>query len=318
MSIISWNCRGLGNPNAVLNLKFLIRKYKPDILILYETLVHSNKTEELRYVLGFDSCFTVDREGRGGGLAVFWHKQSNCSISNFSQNHIDMEVVDARRGTWRLTGFYGYPGGSRRRDSWNFLRHLSHVSNIPWCIIGDFNDILSSDEKKGRVDRPNWLINGFRDAVLDSGLIDIHMEGYQFTWFKSLGTDRAVEEKLDRAMSSEEWCQSFRDARLECLTVTSSDHYPLWLVRDPVRIYPRSDRKFMFENAWLVDSEFDSIVRSCWQNTGVDGVVQKLDMCAATMSQWSKDNFQNLRREIDKCHKRLERAREIIFPSSKR
>ncbi|PNX66302.1 endonuclease/exonuclease/phosphatase family protein, partial [Trifolium pratense] len=227
-----------------------------------------------------------------------------------------MEVVDARRGTWRLTGFYGYPGGSRRRDSWNFLRHLSHVSNIPWCIIGDFNDILSSDEKKGRVDRPNWLINGFRDAVLDSGLIDIHMEGYQFTWFKSLGTDRAVEEKLDRAMSSEEWCQSFPNARLECLTVTSSDHYPLWLVCDPVRIYPRSDRKFMFENAWLVDSEFDSIVRSCWQNTGVDGVVQKLDMCAATMSQWSKDNFQNLRREIDKCHKRLERARGQVDSSN--
>ncbi|CAJ2673768.1 unnamed protein product [Trifolium pratense] len=52
----------------------------------------------------------------------------------------------------------------------------------------------------------------------------------------------------------------------------------------------------MFENAWLVDPEFDNIVRKCWQNTSVDGVVvHKLDQCAAAMIQRSKDNFQNLR-----------------------
>jgi len=63
--------------------------------------------------------------------------------------------------------------------------------------MGDFNDILHADEKKGRATRPNWLIRGFRQAVQDVGLIDVQMEGYPFTWFKSLGTTRVVEEKLD-------------------------------------------------------------------------------------------------------------------------
>jgi exonuclease III len=71
MSIISWNCRGLGNPSAILHLKFLIRRYKPDVMLLYETLVNSNKINDLRCELSFDSCFTTDRDGRGRGVAIF-------------------------------------------------------------------------------------------------------------------------------------------------------------------------------------------------------------------------------------------------------
>jgi len=76
------------------------------------------------------------------------------------------------------------------------------MSHLPWCVIGDFNDILNAPEKKRRVDRPNWLINGLKNSVVESGLIDIRMEGYNLTWFKSLGSDRAVEEKLDLQVTS--------------------------------------------------------------------------------------------------------------------
>jgi hypothetical protein len=178
---------------------------------------NANKIEELKYVLGFDFCFTVDRVGRGGGVAIFWKNSLKCNITNYSLNHIDIEIVDALNGNWRITGFYGFPEGGRRRASWNFLRHLSQISQLPWCIIGDFNDILSSEEKRGRTDRPEWLIQGFRDAVTDAGLVDIGLTGYPFTWFKSLGTARAVEEKLDRALATVDWCNRFIDAKLSAL-----------------------------------------------------------------------------------------------------
>jgi hypothetical protein len=63
MSILCWNCRGLGHPKAVPSLKDLIRVYKPDIFFLIETLSHSNKIREICYLLGYDFYFTVDREG---------------------------------------------------------------------------------------------------------------------------------------------------------------------------------------------------------------------------------------------------------------
>jgi exonuclease III len=43
MSLLSWNCRGLGNSSAVPTLRDLVRKYKVDVIFLCETLVHANK-----------------------------------------------------------------------------------------------------------------------------------------------------------------------------------------------------------------------------------------------------------------------------------
>ncbi|XP_045822268.1 uncharacterized protein LOC123915166 [Trifolium pratense] len=142
------------------------------------------------------------------------------------------------------------------------------------------------------------------------------MEAYQFTWFKSLGTDRAVEVKLDRALSTEAWCQIFPNARLECLTATSSDHYPLWLSCDPSNSFSISNKHFKFENAWLVEPEFERFVRQCWQLSSTQGIVNKLELCASDMISWSKKHFQNLRKDIDKYHKKLEQVRDHVDNSN--
>jgi hypothetical protein len=69
-------------------------------------------------VLGLtSSSSSVDRVGRSGGLAMFWNSSLNCQVFDYSQNHISIEVIDTDRGNWRLTGYYGYPNGGRRRAS---------------------------------------------------------------------------------------------------------------------------------------------------------------------------------------------------------
>ncbi|GAU39464.1 hypothetical protein TSUD_158950 [Trifolium subterraneum] len=301
-----------GSPSTVPNLKYLARTYKPDAIILYETMTNANKIKELKYVLGFDFCFTVDREGRGGGVAIFWNNSLKCQIMNYSLNHIYIEVFDAIRGNWRITGFYGFPEGGRRRASWNFLRHLSQTSQLPWCIIGDFNDILSSDEKRERTDRPEWLIHGFREAVTDAGLIDIELTGYPFTWFKSLGTARAVEEKLDRALANMDWCNMFVDAKLECLTTTASDHYPLllsWECKTDLTLFPK---QFKFEQAWLLEPNFKQFVHQQWNSSEHQTVTQKLKNCADEMSKWSAENCHKTRKEIEKYRRKLELVRNHV------
>jgi hypothetical protein len=205
----------MGNLSVVPKLKFLVLYYNPDALFLSETLVHINKIEEFRYILGYDYCFARDRVGRGGDITLFWCKSCNCTIVNYSSNHINARIKDGNNNTWLLTGFYGYPEGGRRRNSWNFILNLASNTNLSWCIFGDFNDILQAQEKKGRVARANRLIHGFRQAIKDARLIDMHMEGYPFTWFRSLGTPQTVNEKLDRALANEAWMHLFPPARLE-------------------------------------------------------------------------------------------------------
>ena len=315
MSIISWNCRGLGSLSAIPNLKFLVRYYKPDALFLCETLVFRNKIEEFRYILGFDNCLAVDRQGRSGGLAFFWRDSFNCNITNYSQNHINVEVEDVQ-GRWQLTGYYGFPEGRRRRDSWNFLRQLSNRCTLPWCIIGDFNDILYANEKRGRTDRPTWLINGFRKAIQDAGLIDINLDGYPFTWFKSLGSDRAVEERLDRALGNEAWYQIFPNATLDNLVAPVSDHYPILLNRIPIVRPTRGTNTFRFENAWRMEPSLRDVVHSCWQQYNEGDIVSKLEGCAEDLKHWSKTHCNKLKIDIEECRRDLIRFRgssDMVF-----
>ncbi|GAU30144.1 hypothetical protein TSUD_360370 [Trifolium subterraneum] len=151
----------------------------------------------------------IDVEGRSGGLTVFWKDSSKCRVLNYTRNFINMLVEDEQWGEWRLTCYYGYPERSRRRAAWDLLRVLGNMSSIPWCIIGDFNDLLSQADKKGIHPHPNGLCMGFRQAVSDCDLTDIPIEGHPFTWIKSRGTPHVIEERLDRAMVSSSWLQLF-------------------------------------------------------------------------------------------------------------
>lgn len=90
MNYLSWNSRGLGNSRAVRVLRDLVKTHKPDLLFLSETLVNGNKIRELSGNLGFADYFSVDRIGRGGGLALLWKKTITCYIDNSYANHIDM------------------------------------------------------------------------------------------------------------------------------------------------------------------------------------------------------------------------------------
>jgi len=234
MNIIAWNCRGLGNVKAVPSIKDMVRVYKSDIVILIETLVSGNKISDLCYTIGFDNHFSVDRIGRSGGLAVLWRNSVNCSLINYSQNFINLQIQDPTLGNWRLTAFYGYSDSGRRRESWDLLRYLSNLSSSPWCIIGDFNDHLSTADKRGGPDRPSWLIRGFQNVVTYCNLFDLPLIEYQFTWFKSIGTTSSKEARLDRALITSSWHSLFSNSTLQTLAAPVLDHTPLLLHLDPI------------------------------------------------------------------------------------
>ena len=89
---VTWNCRGLGNPRAVLALKDLVWSHQPNFIFLVETLVNQNKIDAIKKSLGYNGCFSVDCDGRSGGLAFLW-KNSQFSLLSFSSHHIDMQCT---------------------------------------------------------------------------------------------------------------------------------------------------------------------------------------------------------------------------------
>ena len=170
MKIFSLNCRGLGNPETVGELHNFVRKEGPTIVFLMETRLQVRDLEFLRVRLGMGSCFGVDRQGYGGGLALLWDSNLSIHVHSFSSHHIDAEVFPSDGLGWRLTGFYGHPEAVLRARSWTLLRRLHEGQDMPWVILGDFNEITSLDEQWGRLDRNLVQMAAFQDVLTDCSL----------------------------------------------------------------------------------------------------------------------------------------------------
>ena len=104
--------------------------------------------KKVKLKLGFVNGFYVQRQGKGGGLAIFWRKEVNLEIKSYSRHHIDAVVTEEGSGfKWRLTGFYGHPKTHRRKESLRYLDTLNRQFHLPWLCFGNFNEILSVEEK---------------------------------------------------------------------------------------------------------------------------------------------------------------------------
>lgn len=99
-------------------------------------------------MLKFEACLSVDVKGRSGGIAMMWRNVENCNVLNYSRSFVNIIVTDSEKGDWRLTCYYGFPKRSRRRLAWDMLREIRDMSNLLWCVIGDFIDLLSQQDKK--------------------------------------------------------------------------------------------------------------------------------------------------------------------------
>ncbi|KAL8464398.1 hypothetical protein ACS0TY_034068 [Phlomoides rotata] len=307
MIVLSWNCRGVGHPATVPALSELVRAHKPDVIFLSETLASSARLEEVRVLLNFPNCFSVSCIGRSGGLAFLWNNKVACSLLSYSQNHIDMGVSEGSFRS-RITGYYGHPERHRRHLSWNLLKYLSCVNSLPWSIIGDFNDILHNNEKRGRVSHPLHLLRGFRDAVNSCGIWDVEMTGYPFTWSRGRGSSSFVEERLDRAMGNALWHEMFPSARLSSLVSPTSDHCLILLDMAPI-VIRRRFKSFRFENKWLEERDLPEVVSRSWQGFRDFEVDKRLLATSEMLDVWGKHvhyAFKNNKKDLECIIKRLQ------------
>lgn len=102
-----------------------------------------------------------------------WKDIEEAHLLSYSQNHIDVEVKTNGVLQWRFTGLYGEPNRNLRRRTWDLLRNLSRDSNLPWCVVGNMNNITSQCDTRGRASYPQWLIEGFNETIAEVGLTDI-------------------------------------------------------------------------------------------------------------------------------------------------
>lgn len=153
---------------------------------------------------------------------------------------------------------------------------------MPWCTIGDMNNIVAQIDKKGGALYPHWLLYGFSEMLNEAGLKDVELYGHQFTWERGRDISNWLEIKLDKAMANNLWFDLFPLAKLYNLEGSPSDHSPIFL--EPMcRKKLFGKRHFKFENARLVETLCKQIVKDTWANNSCI-IAQKVKQCGEDLS----------------------------------
>lgn len=285
MILLAWNCRGLTNLWAVHFLKETINRFRPSIVFLSKTLVKKNKIAQLCKQGGFSIHYVVDVQGHSGGLALLRKNEGGVQIINSCNNFIDFEVVNDQVARWRYTGVYGYPERGRRQEAWNMLRCLAERSSLPWCIIGDFNDLMTANEKRGWRNHPRSLLQEFSSTVFDCDLKDLGSQEEFFTWEKYRGTNKWEHERPDRGLANQAWIDMFPEAVVKVVESSTSNHLPLVLDLNK-RVYAPRSRRFHFENMWVREKDCYSLINNCWHEEGHRDIMDKVAFCCIKLEEW--------------------------------
>lgn len=132
--------------------------------------------------MGFVSSVTVPPVGLSGGLVIFWKQHVDLTVYFQSPNFVDCYVKSNGFGFF-LSFVYGHPNPSFRNNLWERLQRIAiNRRGLPWFIQGDFNELLSNNEKQGGRRRQDSSFHDLRKMVRCCDFTDLKSLGNRFSW----------------------------------------------------------------------------------------------------------------------------------------
>ena len=172
-------------------------------------------TKKEKEKAGFANGLIVPSSGKSGGIALPWKRDISVEVQGYLDNYIDAIVNDPSSSfKWCITGFYGHLKTHWRKESCNLLQTLNRRYKLPWMCFRDFNEIVSMEEKRGGVMRPQKQMDDFREAIHECGFKDLGYCGLDFTWCNMQEGDGRVCLSLDRVLAMTDWIDQYRETRV--------------------------------------------------------------------------------------------------------
>ena len=100
---------------------------------------------------------------------MLWNEGNNFRVEISPQ----VTIVSMRWSRYRpneshpflLTAIYASPNFSKRKILWNYLKKFASSVDLPWILLGDFNDMLEENDKIGELPFNGNRIAAFRECV---------------------------------------------------------------------------------------------------------------------------------------------------------
>ncbi|KAG6743423.1 hypothetical protein POTOM_054377 [Populus tomentosa] len=221
-------------------------------------------------------------------------EEFGCSIA-LNGRILHVEGTFTRYNLDCLVSFIYAPiDGTLKKELWDYLITFKDSVSTPWCLAGDFNETLSSSDRKGG-SKVSAAMSRFKQCIDSCELLDLPLNGKRFTWSRGNAASR-----IDRIFVSGDWLQLLPASTLFGLPRFSSDHRPLQLLLDYKNWGPKP---FRFMNCWWLMADFRKMIQSFWNSisvssTGRGNMVSAFKMLKERCKHWNKEVVGNMSNQI--------------------
>lgn len=110
--------------------------------------------------------------------------------------------IEATRSAieWWITVVYGPQGDNEKLLFLQELRQIKQAVSDKWLVIGDFNMILSAEDKSNN-NLNRRIMGAYRNMVNDLELKELQLKGRKFTW-----SNDVTQTRIDRAFCTIDSC----------------------------------------------------------------------------------------------------------------
>ncbi|XP_061998979.1 uncharacterized protein LOC133716290 [Rosa rugosa] len=287
LKVLFWNARGAGSENFRSAIADLVNLHSVDILAICEPRVQFSRAKDALRKIGFSDYRIVEANGFSGGIWLLWNSfKVHVDFIDKSAQSVSVKISIPGKPIWMLTVIYASPTNSVRAALWPYLDKLTEDVNLPSMFIGDFNELISVDDKScgpfhGR-------FGGLRDWVNRNALLDMGFQGSRFTW-----SNNRIKERLDRGLCNCSWRSSFAEAFIQHLPKTRSDHCPILMQLHSNNSVNKDATAFRFQAMWFSHANYDEFVSTTWMGLTGD-FSAKINALSKALAQWNKDVFGHL------------------------
>jgi hypothetical protein len=151
---------------------------------------------------------------------------------------------------------------------WTLLQNLKNESDLPWCVLGDFNGAMWSFEHFSVAKRAEAQMLAFRDTLEMCGIVDLGFCGLPYTYDNKRKGRGNVRVRLDRVVADNQWRNIFAEAFVVHKVSPCSDHLPILLkCEKEVETDPRPNRR-QYEVMWEREVSLPEHIQNAWAEAG--------------------------------------------------
>ncbi|KAL0927770.1 hypothetical protein M5K25_001978 [Dendrobium thyrsiflorum] len=229
-------------------------------------------------------------------------------ISSINREEFDKWLGVADKGSCLVSTIYGSKGVDARRKLWEDLGMYSN-SKLPFIWGGDFNCILSQNDKRGGKKFSFSIGPQEMKACLNQNdFHEVKFVGPAFTWCNNKKGTARILERLDRFFLNSKALEVFNQAIVRHLARIASDHCPLILNLFSKKSGPR--RGTRFEDIWLSYPASASVVAKAWSKSAfgddMEILNKKFYRTLKALHFWSRAKHLHLSSLKDKLKEEIE------------